>query len=159
MRYSFSQLGILMRIGCVLLLLCIAIVDTKLTFARPNRAFDEYGIICWKEEKARLDNFAIRLFESGHIGNIIVYDGRRACRGEAIARAIRAKKYLVEFRKVPANQIMWRFGGYQNEMGVTLMDVPRGYPEYPADHITISPKDVVFVGNCRARVRPMRCPT
>jgi len=114
-------------------------------------------LICWENEKARLDNFAIQLVQSGSIGNIIVYDGRRACRGEAIARAIRAKKYLVEFRKVPDGQVMWRFGGYQEEMVVTLMDVPRGYAEYPA-RSTVSPEDVVFIGNCRARVRPMRCP-
>jgi len=68
----------------------------------PNRAFDEYGPICWENEKARLDNFAIGLLNMPDttLGHIIVYDGKRACRGEAITRAIRAKKYLVEFRNL-----------------------------------------------------------
>src|SRR5947208_7846662 len=80
----------------------------------PNRAFDEYGAICWENEKARLDNFAIQLLNerSTTLGHIIVYDGKRACRGEAVARAIRAKKYLVEYRNVSADRIVWRWGGY-----------------------------------------------
>lgn len=73
---------------------------TGLTF---SRAFDEYGTICWENEKARLDNFAIQLLNENPttLGHLIVYDGQRACRGEAVGRAMRAKKYLVEYRKVP----------------------------------------------------------
>jgi len=159
MRYLFSRSIVMKITGCLLLLILgTSLVHLHGAATPPNRVFDEYGLICWEYEKARLDNFAVRLQTSpDYIGNIIVYDGRRACRGEAIARAIRAKKYLVEFRKVDPNQVMWRFGGYKGELSVTLEDVPRGYPEYPASP-TVSPNDVVFVGNCRGRVRSMRCP-
>jgi hypothetical protein len=158
MRFSFSHAGILTRIICVLLVvLCSVIAGSKPNAGSPNRVFDEYGRICWEDEQARLDNFAARL-ESWpqQIGNIVVYDGRRACRGEAIARAIRAKQYIVGRRRIDPNRVLWRFGGYKEEFTVILMDVPRGYPEWPTDP-TVSPRDVVFVGNCYRRVRPSRC--
>ena len=31
----------------------------------PEQAFDSYWNICWRDEKARLDNFAIQLKEKG----------------------------------------------------------------------------------------------
>ena len=150
------------KVSCLIILLLsitlFAELPGKATRNTPDRVFDEYGTICWEDEKARLDNFALRLHESTNaIGNIIVYDGKRACRGEAIARAIRAKKYLVEFRKVESSRVMWRFGGYRDELTTTLQDVPRGYPEYPATP-SVSPNEVIFVGNCKGKVRRIRCP-
>jgi hypothetical protein len=124
----------------------------------PNRAFDEYGRICWEYEKARLDNFAIALLndEPSTLGHIIVYDGKRVCRGEAVARAMRAKKYLVEYRKVPANRIVWRWGGYLPDMMTTLVIHPAGADIWPFMPL-LSLDEVTFVGNCNRRVRPMKC--
>jgi hypothetical protein len=126
----------------------------------PNRAFDEYGRICWENEKARLDNFAIQLLNEKRttLGHIIVYDGQRACRGEAVARAMRAKRYLVEYRKVPADRIVWRWGGYVSEMMTTLVIHPAGAEIWPFVTTTLSLDDVTFVGNCNRRVRPVKCP-
>jgi len=160
MRFSFSHRKIYSRIICVsMMVLSLEVANSKPHASSPHRVFDEYGRICWENEQARLDNFAVRLEMSPEmIGNIIVYDGRRACRGEAIARAVRAKRYLVGYRHIDPNRVLWRFGGYQEELDTILMDVPRGYPEWPADEpILISPKDVVFIGNCDHRVRPTRC--
>jgi hypothetical protein len=159
MRFSFIHCGLVTRVICVLMIvLCSAIAGAKQHPLSRNRIFDEYGRICWENEQARLDNFALRL-ESWpeQIGNIVVYDGRRACRGEAIARAVRAKQYIVGRRHIDPNRVLWRFGGYKEEFTVVLMDVPRGYPEWPAEP-TVSPKDIVFAGNCHHRVRPARCP-
>src|SRR5262245_27902282 len=124
-----------------------------------NSPFDEYGAICWEDEKARLDNFAIALQNSNRttLGHIIVYDGKRACRGEAIARAIRAKKYLVEYRKVEADRILWRWGGYQSEINTTLVISPGGASPWPLAPM-IRAAEVTFVGNCNHRVRPVKCP-
>lgn len=124
-----------------------------------NRAFDEYGAICWEDEKARLDNFAIQLLNEDRttLGHIIVYDGKRACRGEAEARAIRAKKYLVEYRKVEANRIVWRWGAYLSDMTSTLVIHPSGasiWPFMPPLPVT----EVTFIGNCNRKVRPVKCP-
>jgi len=61
------------------------------------RKIDEYGNITFADEKARLDNFAIELQRDAEsMGHIIAYSGRLACPGEAQARAVRAKKYLME---------------------------------------------------------------
>jgi hypothetical protein len=105
----------------------------------PNRAFDEYGPICWENEKARLDNFAIGILNMPNttLGHIIVYDEKRACRGEAITRAIRAKKYLVEFRNVPADRIVWPWGGYVSEPLTQLVIHPAGAEIWP--FLTITP--------------------
>jgi hypothetical protein len=156
MRFWFSHLT---RTICAfaVVLFCTA-ADSNPNNVLPHRVFDDYGRICWGDEQARLDNFAIRLQMSPEmIGNIIVFDGRHACRGEAIAHAVRAKRYLVEHRHIDPNRVLWRFGGYTDELYTILMDVPRGYPEWQADVITIPLKDVVFVGNCDHRVRPTRC--
>ena len=126
----------------------------------PNRAFDEYGAICWYEEKARLDNFAVALLNTDRttLGHIIVYDGQRACRGEAVARAIRAKKYLVDYRKVPADRIVWRWGGYVSELMTQLVIHPAGAEIWPFLTTTLSLDEVTFIGNCNRRVRPVKCP-
>jgi hypothetical protein len=123
-----------------------------------SRVFDEYGPVCWEAEKARLDNFSIRLLYQDPIaiGNIIVYDGKFACRGEAVARAIRAKKYLVEFRKVEPNRIIWRWGGYRGELTTILQDMPRGSGTWPLMPLT-SPDEVIFIGNCKGKVRRVKC--
>jgi hypothetical protein len=124
----------------------------------PNRAFDEYGSICWENEKARLDNFAIQLLNDNPttLGHIIVYDGKRACRGEAVARALRAKKYLVEYRKVPSHRIVWRWGGYLPDPMTTLVIHPAGAEIWPFME-SLPSAQVTFIGNCNRRVRPMKC--
>jgi hypothetical protein len=123
-----------------------------------NSAFDDYRRICWEDEQARLDNFAVALqnAERTTIGHIIVYDGKRACRGEAIARAIRAKKYLVEYRKIEANRIVWRWGGYLDEMTTTLVITPRGASIWPFIP-SLSLDEITFIGNCNRKVRSVKC--
>ena len=98
-----------------------------------DRNFDEYGLIRWGDEQARLDNFAIQLLnEPSAIGYIFVYDGNNVCAGEARARAIRARKYVVEYRKVPWNRVMWRYEGYAGEFMIALQPAsPTIHFEYP----------------------------
>jgi len=150
----------MMKVACLITLLLSFI--TPLGSHSPasrsafNRAFDEYGAICLEDEQARLDNFAIELDNnSTAIGNIVVYDGKHCCRGEAVSRALRAKKYLVEHRKVDANRVVWRWGGYQEALTTTLVIVPYGAASWELSP-TVSPDEVTFVGNCKRRVRPVR---
>lgn len=122
-----------------------------------NRAFDEYSDLCWEDEKPRLDNFAIALqMDPTLIGDIIVYDGERACRGEAVARALRAKKYLVERHGLNAGRIIWRWGGYQWAPTTTLSITPYGAAPWELSP-SVSPDKVTFAGNCQGRVRPVKC--
>ena len=92
----------------------------------PNSPFDQYGTLLWEDEKARLDNFAIQLLNVGQkwVGYILVYDEAGGCPGEASARAMRAKRYLVKHRGVPWSRVIWRHDGYQREMYTTLLIVP-----------------------------------
>jgi hypothetical protein len=134
--------------------LCLALASATLTYAEESHGsapvtstqiFDSYGDIPFEDEKAHLDNFAIQLqSEPGYIGYIIVYAGRRACVGEAQRRAIRAKRYLIERRGVDENLIIWRDGGYREELTVELFIVARGAPApTPSPHL--SPRDVRII--------------
>src|SRR5689334_18220314 len=82
---------------------------------------DRYGDISWNDEKARLDNFAIQLMnEPNQVGYIIVNVGLVSCKGEAQARALRAKNYMVRVREVPESRIIWRDIGYRDSLEVSL---------------------------------------
>ena len=86
-----------------------------------NRKFDEYGDISFKKEKERLDNFAIQLEnEPGAQGVIIVYGGLRARRGDAEARANRAKDYMVNKHGIEAERIVTVPGGNVEGSSVEL---------------------------------------
>ncbi len=86
--------------------------------------FDEYGDIRFNDEKARLDNFAIRLQnEPNSQGYIIVYG---TCVGQAQSRGDRAKDYLVNNRGIDASRIVVVDGGCRADFGVELWIVPSG---------------------------------
>ena len=125
--------------------------------ALPDRPFDEYGNICWEHEMARLDNFAIELqADPNLIGYIVVYDGRPSCREEAIARAIRARNYVVNHRGVAWNRVVWRYGGSRNELMIWLQPAFRGGPQ-PKPTPSVAPEDNK-VQNCSAETyRRKRC--
>ena len=90
---------------------------------------DRYGNIPWEDEKARLDNFAIQLMSDSNLaGHVIVNAGLVSCKGEAQARATRAKNYMVTVRGVPPDRILWRDMGYRESFEVSLWLVPAGKP-------------------------------
>lgn len=93
----------------------------------PTQPFDQYGAIGWEGEKARLDNFAISLLNDEKlIGYILVFDAVGGCAGEGQARAMRAKRYVVEHRGVAWNRVIWRREGYLEDLSTVLQPVPRG---------------------------------
>jgi hypothetical protein len=113
----------------------------------PDRLFDQYGLIGWNDEKARLDNFAIQIIhDPDYIGYIFVYDGKDICAGEAQARALRVKENVVDYRGVPWKRVIWRYEGYAGHFSTVLQPVSRGvqlrYPfmgpfqEMPKEHLT-----------------------
>ena len=61
---------------------------------------DTYDDLLWSDEKARLDNVVTHRLEgaSDSVMYLVSYGGRRSCVGEARARALRAKNYLVNRR-------------------------------------------------------------
>ena len=116
-------------LGCVVLSLVAGMsVRAKSEFTRvtePTGAFDRYGNIRWQDEKARLDNFAIALLQdSNYLGYIFVGQAPRMCPREAEARAIRAKQYLINYRHVPWNQVVW-MTRYEEELETEFWIIPR----------------------------------
>jgi hypothetical protein len=87
---------------------------------------DEYGNIKFNDEKARLDAFASRLqSEAGSQGYIVGYG---ECEGKGLARANRAKDYLVNTRGIDAGRITVVDGGCRAELWVQLFVCPPGAP-------------------------------
>jgi hypothetical protein len=92
--------------------------------------------------------------ESEGIGLIVVYAGRRACAGEAVARAIRARNYLIKEHGVGWDKVMWRDGGYREGLTVDLWILPRGAINLSLTP-TLDPKDV-RVGRCGHKAHARR---
>lgn len=118
-----------------ILLLTTLFLSLLVTQAKPATPapdvfwLDKYGDIRWEDEKSRLDNFVIQLFNlPNYTGYIYIQVGRHSCRGEAIARAIRAREYLVKVRHFPWNRLAWRDLGYSDDFEVTLWLFPSGAP-------------------------------
>ena len=108
-----------------------------------NSPFDSYGNICWEDEQARLDNFAIALQnQPTSTGHIMVYAGRISCPDEAKYRGNRAKNWLLK-RGVSPHQIVVRNGGYQKEVHTMLVIYPKGAADY--DYPLSLPKNEVSI--------------
>jgi hypothetical protein len=104
--------------------------------------FDNYGDIEFEDEKARLDNFAIQLSQSETAtGYVFVYAGRSTYEGEASDHLLRARQYLVEYRKIPADRVIAVDGGYMEELETTLIIAPKDATP-PVAMPTLSPSEV-----------------
>ena len=131
-------------------LLCLLLVAASLLGNRaypssttPNSPFDEYGNICWDDEKARLDNLAIQLQKQPTAtGEIMVYAGRISCNDEAKYRGNRARGWLKK-RGVPSHQIIVKDGGFQKDVLTMLIIVPREARSY--DYPSSLPRDKISI--------------
>jgi hypothetical protein len=139
----------------LLVLPCLNLVaESNSTSASSDRLFDQYSVIRWEDERARLDNFAILLMDDPElVGYVFATDGQGVCRGEAQARAMRAKRYIVEHRGVPWNRVIWRSEGYTGLFLLTLQPIRRSVPiNYPfLGDPRIAP-EVHVMANCRSRI-------
>jgi len=82
--------------------------------------FDEYGDLSFAKEKERLDYFAEELKSvPGEPGYIIEYR-TKGKRQKRLARAKRAKDYLVKVKSIDAKRILIVNGGYQKEFKIEL---------------------------------------
>jgi len=112
--------------------------------------FDEYGNIRFNDEKARLDNYAIQLQnQPGDTGTIV---GFGSCEGEGLARAERAKGYLVNTRGIDAGRLTTVDGGCRDEVWVELWRVPTGAAApTPKNSASVSPCPA-----CKKKAAPRR---
>ncbi len=110
-----------------------------------QQKFDEYGVLRWEDEKARLDNFASQIKnESGTVGYLIVYAGRRARAGEARAWANRGKEYLEGHRKMAVGQVIAVDGGHREDFTIELFVGPIDAPS-PALTPTVQAREVELI--------------
>lgn len=154
---SSSQMKLL-RALLVLLILLFAVVGADPSKPFFDRLFDQYGLIRWGDERARLDNFAIHLMQDQKsVGYIFVYDGKNVCLGEAQARAIRAKRYIVEHRGVPWDRVIWRIDGYAGEFSTVLQPAPpEAQIKYPFLSLRNVLPEVHVAKNCQTRIAKIR---
>ena len=138
--------------GAIILSSLLIVTGSKAVNAQHH--LDDYGAISWENEKARLDNYAIQLQHEKHlIGYIFVFAANGGCPGEAQARAIRAKRYIVEHRDVPWNRVIWRVETYRQDLTTILQLLPPGtelpYPFYFAT----GGKDGPLTKQCKTRLK------
>ena len=123
---SGTEMKLLIAISLCAIFLAMPTASSGHRAATPTTPFDEYGDIPWEDEKARLDNLAIQLQQDPDlIGYVLVYDAAGGCAGEAQARAVRAKRYVVEYRGIAWNRVIWRQEGYQSDIHTVLQPVKR----------------------------------
>jgi hypothetical protein len=143
------------RVYLLVVIFLLLVVPPRLavTTRAPDSKFDEYGTLAWEDEKARLDNFAIQLQNKENlIGYILVLDAVGGCPGEAQARAIRAKRYVVEHRGLPWNRVIWKVEGYQSDVSTGLVLAPREViVPYPLRY-TFPGKDGPLTKRCQKRL-------
>ena len=137
--------------NCIFILsLCLLPVGVYAStpLVSPSSFFDSYGDLDWEWEKARLDNFAVFLSNNpAFVGHIFVWAGKRSCKGEAQARAMRAKTYLVDYRKVEWNRVIWHDMGYASELNTILEPMGRERPMLEFESF-VKKSEVQFLRNC-----------
>ena len=106
--------------------------------------FDEFGDLSAKEERARLDNYAIQLEnQTGSLGYIIAYAGSRTRAAEALTRAKRAKDYLERERNIDVGRVFAIDGGYREDFTIELFigdvsaEPPKPTPTVPLSEVRI----------------------
>lgn len=102
--------------------------------------FDDYENIRIGDEKARLDNFVIRLQQEPElVAYVVAYGGRRGPRNEARNRAVRAVNYLTGARGLEPERVQAVDGGLRESLHVELWLSTRGGPA-PTPAPTIAPQ-------------------
>ena len=111
--------------------------------------FAEHGNLPGRDEGALLDHLASSFAKSpNHVIYFLIYAGLHSCKDEARLRALRAKKYLVQRRSIPAESIRWRDGGVRPDLSVEIWLLPQGKP-LPDPFMTIDSPEVKQRVNCK----------
>jgi hypothetical protein len=107
--------------------------------------FDEYGDLKVTEEDERLDLLVQQVGREIETQiYIVVYAGRRAHIGDALARAKRIKDYLVKVRGIDKERIVTVDGGYRERLTVELFGRLKGGAT-PTPSPTVCPSEVELI--------------
>jgi hypothetical protein len=148
-----------MPIAYTLILALLTLSLTRSDHLAPDSPFDTYGDICFEDEKAHLDNFAIALQQNPTwVGYIVVYAGNESCGGEALYRANRAKRWVVE-RGISADRIKISDGGYQLNVVTLLQPWPKDKRQYEVSPGRLKIDEVKVFKHCTNKIyHPRKCP-
>jgi len=120
---------------------------------KPDR-FDAWSDLRFNEEKARLDRIGRQAKEWGlSIVYLVIHAGQTACAGEARARGIRAKNYLIA-SGIPNERIVWIDAGWRKNVSVEVWIWPPelGKPT-PVTALNLKPSEVKLQKTCKIRYR------
>jgi hypothetical protein len=118
----------------------------------PNK-FGEYGDLSFQEEKSLLDSLAAKLASSEPASKlyIVAYSGRAYCLWEeALFRAKRAKRYLIEQHGIEADRIIAANNGFRENLTVELFIAPPGSCG-PLPTPTVRRSEARLDGSCREK--------
>ncbi|MBC8030623.1 MAG: hypothetical protein H7Z16_10970 [Pyrinomonadaceae bacterium] len=117
--------------------------------APPLRFDDEYQVASLQAEQVHLDKIAHSLNERGSdsILYLVAYAGRSACISESQWRVARAKKYLIEEKRIHEDRIVAVDGGFRESFAIELFVLPEnGCGPLPTP--TVRAADVTITGLC-----------
>lgn len=116
--------------------------------------YDTWGDIEFSDEIVHLDKIANQLKEWRlSIVYLVIYAGQRACKGEASARGIRAKEYLLK-REIEPERIVWIDAGWKKKLSVDVWIWPLqfGQPKPSVDD-TLKRHQVTIEPKCKIKYR------
>ena len=147
-----SLIGIAFCI-CMLAAVVHAQEPSNRVIMEPDR-FDQWGDVGLNDENVHLDKLALQAKEWPlSIIYLFIHAGQTACVGEAKARGIRAKNYLVH-QGISPERIVLTDAGWRKEVSVQVWIWPPqlGKPKVSSD-LNLKPGAVKFEKNCKMKYR------
>jgi hypothetical protein len=121
---------------------------------KPER-FDQWSEVRQTDENVRLEKIAQQAKQWPlSIIHLVIHAGQTACVGEAKARGVRARNYLVR-RGISSNRIVLVDAGWRKEVSVQVWIWPPelGKPEVVPDELDLKPDAVKLEKNCKLKYR------
>jgi hypothetical protein len=116
--------------------------------------YDSWGDISFENEQTHLDRIATQAREwSLSIVHLVVHAGKIACVGEAKARGLRARDYLIS-KGIEPERVEWIDAGWRKQAGVEVWIWPLqfGKPESNVEE-NLKRNKIRFERNCKIKQR------
>ena len=138
---------------CMLVAVVRAQEPSNRTIMEPDR-FDQWGDIGLNDENVQLNKLALQAKEWPlSIIYLFIHAGQTACVGEAKARSMRVKNYLVQ-QGISPERIVLTDAGWRKEVSVQVWIWPPqlGKPKVSSD-LNLKPGAVKLEKNCKMKYR------
>ena len=99
--------------------------------------FDEFEQLSTKDQNARLRNFIIELRSwKTAVATIVAFGGKTSCPNEAVMRASRVRRYLIDVGGLDPSRIKIVDAGYQQQWRISLYLAPAGIAPITAESMS-----------------------